>query len=81
VVEAKERERVLAGFALGSSSSPRCQLNRTNRKDFQDPLTLEREVHSRSLSLPLVGLQKKEKERRIRMCKVRVDFGRIQIQI
>jgi hypothetical protein len=36
---------------------------RTNIKGFQDPLSPEREIHSRSLSLPLVGLQRKEKER------------------
>jgi hypothetical protein len=72
---------VLAGFASGSSSSPRCQSNRTNRKYFQDPLTPEREIHSRSLSFPLVGLQKKEKEREKRIGKARVHLAEFKFKI
>jgi hypothetical protein len=63
------------GVCLGLLLFPSMPIEQDKQKYFQDPLTPEREVHSRSLSLPLVGLQKKEKERGIRMCKVRVNFG------
>jgi hypothetical protein len=54
---------------------------RTNRKGFQDPLTLEREIHSRSCSLPLVGLQRKEKERDRRIGKSRVHLAEFKFKI
>jgi hypothetical protein len=80
VVESKGEGEGSGGVCLGLLLFPRCQSNRTNRKDFQDPLTPEREIHSRSLSLPLVGLQKKEKERGIRMCKVRVNLAEFKVK-
>jgi hypothetical protein len=65
VIEAKERKRVLAGFASGSTFSPRCQSNRTNRKDFLGSFD-SREGDPQQISfLPLGRLAKEGKiERR-----------------
>jgi hypothetical protein len=57
--------RVASGFP---SSLDAKQIGQAE-KSFEDPLTPEREIPSRSPSLPLVVLQEKEKERGKRLSK------------
>jgi hypothetical protein len=78
----QKRER--EGFwqvALGSPSSLDHKRIGQAEKDFQDPLAPESKIPSRSPSLPLVGLPKKETEDRERKkCKARALLAEFKFE-